>query len=126
LGAKIAVEEMPQVIAWALQGAERLAKNKHVLTSTSAHEECLNEWKNAKDSVFSFFHDEEEVERTHESSRVPHKTVYNSYTSWCYDNGFKSTGYQEFLKRSGRFIKCNVRFPGEQRSFAGLRLLRQF
>lgn len=126
LGAKIAAEEMPQVMAWALQGAERLARNKHVLTTTSSHEICLNEWKDAKDSVFSFFHDDDHIVICEESSRVPHKEVYDVYKSWCYDNGFRQTGYQEFLKRSGRIVKSNVRFPGEQRSFAGLRIVKKF
>lgn len=122
LGAKIAAEEMPQVLAWALVGAERLVKNKFVLSLTSTHEAALEKWKNTKDSVFCFLGDDEVVE-THPGERTPKKDVYAVYREWSMDMGVKAVGYHEFLERC-RLKYQEVKWHGERHCFADLRLVR--
>jgi P4 family phage/plasmid primase-like protien len=121
LGEKIAAEEMSQVLAWALQGAKRLAANNFTLSVTKAHDRSLEKWQNAKDSVYGFLHDDEAVERAEDGCRVPKKEVYKAYKDWCSEMGSKAVGYQEFLRRCGKQFN-EVKFPGENRSFAGMRL----
>ena len=48
LGARIAAEEMPQVLFWALQGATRLAENNFMLSLRDSHEValgCYEKWQ---------------------------------------------------------------------------------
>ncbi len=115
LGEKIVKEEMTQVMAWALEGAQRLIKNKFQLTETSQHVEELKKWQNAKDSVFSFLSDDEAVVIA-EDSGVEKQCLYKVYKHWCGENaGVKHVGRNEFYKR------VQIRFPNEKRSKSGRR-----
>jgi P4 family phage/plasmid primase-like protien len=120
LGAKIAAEELPQVLYWALQGAEKLTQNKFILPFTRSHETELEKWKNMKDSVFCFLGDDDVVEHA-TGSKTPKKYAFAAYRSWCEQMGIKAVGYHEFLNR------CDLKFrevkpSGGERCFAGMKL----
>jgi len=121
LGAKIAAEEMPQVLFWALQGATRLAENNFILSLTDSHEVALEKWKNTRDSVFCFLGDGEIVARV-PGSRTPKKEAYSVYRNWCLDMGVKAVGYHEFLERCGLKHK-EVKQSGQRRCFGDMQLM---
>ncbi len=122
LGKKISTKELPQILAWALEGAKRLIKNNFILSLTETHEKNMTKWKNSKDSVYAFLHDEDEVERD-KYSLTSKKEVFNTYKSWCGEMGYKFVGYQEFLTRCGKSFQP-AKIPGGKRCFKELRLVR--
>ena len=124
LGALIAEKELPQVLYWALQGAERLVKNKFVLPHTISHENALEKWKKLKDSVHCFLGDDEVVENV-PGSRTPKKVAYNTYRNWCKDMGVKAVACNEFKERCSLKFR-EVKRSGGPRCFADMKLNEAF
>ena len=122
LGAKIAEQELPQVLAWALIGAEKLAKNNFILPLTISHKKEMEKWRSLKDSVYSFLNDDDVVECT-PGSKTLKQDAFSAYRNWCGQIKQKAVGYHEFLQR------CNLKFSSGRFSdkdrrhcFGGMRL----
>ncbi|MBF0232494.1 MAG: bifunctional DNA primase/polymerase, partial [Desulfamplus sp.] len=116
LGEKIARHETPQVLAWAIEGALRLMKNRFVLTETPQHLEQMKQWKNAKDSVFSFLLDDE-VLVMDDTAGIEKQALYKLYSHWCRENaGVKAVGRNVFYER------VSLKFPETKISKSGRRV----
>ena len=109
LGAKIAEQELPSVLAWALIGAEKLAKNNFTLPLTKSHEKEMEKWRSLKDSVYSFLNDDDVVESL-PGSKTLKKDAFSAYRNWCGQIKQKPVGYHEFLQR------CNLKFSSGRMS----------
>lgn len=86
LADRIIKNEMPQIAAWALEGAQRLIKRGKFLTS-SAHDRLMNRWRNDSNSVLAFIH--EECDIGNQSYLVKRADFYSDYVSWCHGAGKK-------------------------------------
>lgn len=121
-GEKIAREEAPQVLAWALEGAKRLAGNGFQLTKTKAHNDLLDKWQVQKDSVYSFLFDEEEVCHSPDA-KVGKKELYEGYKRYCKESGVMSVGRNHFYERC--LTKVGEKKINGVRCFVGLDLTQQ-
>lgn len=120
LGSKIADKELPQVLAWALIGAEKLAQNNFILPLTKSHEDEMKKWQSFQNSVLCFLEDDDVVECI-PGSKTPKKYVYSVYRNWCMEMGLKSVRYQNFLKTvEDKFSEATR--SGGPRCFEGIRI----
>ncbi len=120
LGAVIAKEELPQVLAWAIIGAEKLVKNGFKLPLPASHDKEMKNWKALKDSVYGFLSDEDVVEDS-PGSRTSRKEVYAAYCAWCRQVGMPAEKYREFISRVDQTYP-KAKWSGEPQSFKNMRL----
>ena len=97
LAARIVREELAAILAWALEGAQRLVKRGH-FNITDAHRRHLAAWQRRTDSVMEFLHDAEvcvldEFELGLKCRRID---LYKGYGRWCIDAGRRAVGKQKF------------------------------
>ena len=105
LGRTVIERELPYVLAWALQGAARLAVNRR-LTASPVHDAALAKWQRAADSALSFLFDEAAVRLLRDepqrpspdplSWRVRPRALYKAYRAWCLDNGRRPMSAENF------------------------------
>lgn len=99
LAERIVQNELGAVLAWAMQGAQRLQKRGRFLV-TAMHTKLLGQWRRRTDSVLEFLHDSELVELainaaagvSVETFKWKRTDLYGEYVSWCYDAGRKPMG----------------------------------
>ena len=122
LGALIAEKESPQVLAWALLGADRLITNDFKLSLTKKHKKMMELWQVQKDSVYCFIYDDEEVE--HNTNVTTLKTgFYEAYRDYCGECGLKPVGRNNFYERCMTRLG-EVKIQGS-RHFTGVRLIEK-
>jgi putative DNA primase/helicase len=94
LGEKIIADELPGVLAWALDGANDLAQLGGCFVETRTNADVLNEWRGRTDSVRSWLSDREAVELERDESADGTRQVddywtrsqtelHRAYVSWC-------------------------------------------
>ena len=99
LGAKIAEEEMAQILAWAVEGARRLVKQNFVLTETQQHIDFMHTWQHTGDSVFNFLSDDEVV--IYQAGSCIKKTdFFEVYCEWCKRANVRAIGRTRFFERA--------------------------
>lgn len=99
LAERIVQSELGAVLAWAMEGAQRLQKRRRFLVTTM-HTKLLGKWRRRTDSVLEFLHDSERVELAInvaagvavEVFKWKRSCLYDEYVSWCYDAGRKPMG----------------------------------
>lgn len=98
LGSLIVEKELPHVLFWAIQGAERLAGNNFKLTLSSNHHKAMTEWKFKKDSVHAFINDGEVV--IHDAtSRIERQSFWRAYSIYCGDSKLHPVSKNNFYER---------------------------
>jgi putative DNA primase/helicase len=99
---RIVKNEMPVVIAWAMDGLRRLKRNKLRFTSTPQSQELLQQFENASSSLSEFF--DERWEKSTEP--YPATDFFEEYVQWCKDTGRRSMGNtrvgREIAERCGK------------------------
>lgn len=93
LDKKIISQELPGVLWWALEGAERLMR-AGAFTRSKEHEEVLEKWRNSSDSIAAFI--AEECSKTGEIIRGH---LFDAYTGWCEQEERKPYGKKTFFQR---------------------------
>ena len=77
--------DLPVILAWAVEGAQRLVRNGMVLTMGASHDAAISEWKGETDSGRAFA---EVARRPNERETIT--KVYQAYTAWCERSGRKA------------------------------------
>lgn len=77
--------DLPVILAWAVEGAQRLVRNGMVLTMGASHDDAISEWKGETDSGRAFA---EVARRPNERETIT--KVYQAYTAWCERSGRKA------------------------------------
>lgn len=98
LAARIVASEMSQILAWAMEGAQRLHRRGR-FEITETHRRHLAVWQRRTDSVMEFLHDDaactvDEFELF--AYRCKRSTFYEAYSSWCNLSGRKAIAKQKF------------------------------
>ena len=87
IGRKTATNEAELLLAFAVDGACRLMKQRH-FTRTHSGQRRLSEWIVESDLIAAFFEDEDVVEITgQKSDRYNAKDVYRVFRAWAQDVG---------------------------------------
>lgn len=113
-------EEFPGLLAFAVQGAVRLAQQGFRFTQSETHTKLLLRWRMAASSVIEFLHDDEvcllspEVECTQSD-------LFDGYRAWATRAGRKPIGRKSFADE----IDANGAAAGvaRRRGHAGARLI---
>lgn len=90
LADRIVEQELPGILAWALQGAIRLQARGHFLT-TSTHTRLMDQWRRRTDSVMEFLHDTEYCVLG-PSGTWKRSALYQGYLIWCKESSRKPLG----------------------------------
>ena len=113
LAKKIIANELSGVFNWVLDGLHRLLKQK-AFTTSSVIQEQQDTFKRESDSVAMFIYDEGYAPSI--DGYTPLKELYESYVSYCYDNGYhratnktvsgrlKNLGFGMERKGAGMFV----------------------
>lgn len=96
LHTKIIDNELAGVFNWALEGLNRLLKQKG-FSKCEAIELAREEYKIQSDSILTFLLDENYKPSTTKSK--PLKELYQEYSNFCHDNGYRRCGNKQFSKR---------------------------
>lgn len=102
LSQRLIDEDLPQILGWALEGIERLAKRGRFAPPRS-HERLLERWRVEHSSVLTFLTDEQAV-ALEADAVTPRSQVYERFKPWCKANERRSLGSHTFyaeLRRSG-------------------------
>jgi len=92
----IVEREMPQLLAFALQGAQRLMRHDR-FTPTAAHDRLLQKWRLSSSSVLEFMHDESACLLDAKSSCIQ-GDLFKAYRAWCDTSGRKPIGRNSFFE----------------------------
>lgn len=115
LAAEIVAEEGPQVLAWMIEGADRILREGLREPSSIAH--ATNHYRDEEDHISAFCTDR--VDRSPESAHSSGE-IYNCYTAWCKRNG------QSPLPQAALFRELRSRYPmvpekvGRNRGWKGI------
>lgn len=82
LGEKLK-NELPAIVAWALEGLVRLQKNNWTFTEPERAKANMEELRMTCSSVAEYLRDRFVVD---DESKKPFKEVYGEYADWCKDN----------------------------------------
>lgn len=98
--------ELPEIVAWALQGLKRLQENNYVFSTylSPACEKALQQFEDDSSSSVRFMREGYELyeksDTTPDSDRsyVIINTLYDDYKTWCLDVGKKAVNKYSFGK----------------------------
>lgn len=93
---KLIDRELPQILAWALRGAERLQRNGR-LTPSAEHDRLLRKWQVNASSVLEFLNDEA-VCALADGARTKQPDLYAAYGAWCEQAGRRRIGRNSFFE----------------------------
>jgi len=126
IGARLR-NELPGILNWALQGAERLMIFKH-LTFLDATKEIKEEYKRDSDSVYDYFKEHLIVTTDHDNA-ISIKVTYSKYVEWSRETGrfpvqqrtftkqLRVFGHDKLTDLSSEFLKRRDIFKETTRSF---------
>lgn len=96
LAEAISSSELPQILHWAVEGAQRLiAQNQYTETETQIR--IMNKWQVNSDSVLAFL--ESDSVTTGKSYSVIRRALYSAYRDWCEGEGRLPLGRKNFHDR---------------------------
>ena len=84
------------VLNWIIEGARRVLMQRKIIPSSECNEE-LSKFRTDNDSV-ALFIDENNYKKA-DYFKIHLKTLYNLYSEWCMENGFKRVTNKEMKKR---------------------------
>lgn len=93
---RIIEQELPQILNWFVQGAERLINRGHYELSKS-HEARIAEWQVANNSVVAFLLDDEAWTKGPGKETQP-SPAFAAYKGWCKYVNRKALGQKNFYK----------------------------
>jgi putative DNA primase/helicase len=112
--------ELPGVLHWALEGAERVARTLRYSHSRTS-DRVIEQWRKRSDAVAEFFDDPEVI--THRPDADEPKTaVYKRFKAWCRTVERKPMSAAEFYHRTELLGYRLKKIRGE-RCIEGVRLL---
>jgi putative DNA primase/helicase len=88
--------ELPAVAHWALEGASRVLAEG--FTESPMHEELMQRWRIASDSVAQFLQDSDVVS-IDKNKMALRGNVYRAFQDWCKDAGLCAVGKRKFFER---------------------------
>ncbi|MBT5934391.1 phage/plasmid primase, P4 family [Sulfurimonas sp.] len=96
---KIIANELPGVLNWAIEGLNRILKNKK-FSECAASEEALDTYKKESNSVAMMIEDECFVDgrKYDKDYRIPNKAIYNIYREYCAGSGMRALNKINFSK----------------------------
>ena len=88
LHTKIVANELPGILNWAIEGLNRILKNKK-FSECAAAKEALNTYKKESNSVAMMIEDEGFIDgrKDDKDYRIPNQTIYKIYRDYCLDSG---------------------------------------
>lgn len=90
------IEELPQITAWAIEGAKRLKANKFLFTKSNQAEKKKIEFQENISSAVLFFNERYDIGG--ELDFVITEQLYEEYIAWSEKRGKKSSSYYTFVK----------------------------
>lgn len=94
LADRIIKEEMPAIMAWALQGAKRLQDRGYFL-ETTVHRRMMDQWRRRTSSVLEFLLDPDECRiGPVDTNQCRRSAFYDAYSQWCRMSNRKPLGKQ--------------------------------
>jgi len=107
--------EKPGIMAWMIEGAERLVKNKFKFTKSKTALERKVEFETDMSSALIFMSDEYEVS-TNESDFMANEDLYMEYDLWCGRVGRRKMNLSNFFKDLSNVYKQDtvVRYSAEK------------
>ena len=96
---------MGVIVAWALEGAKRLKKNKFVFSKSELIDAKMEEFKENLSATILFF---KENYITSESNYIDDDELYESYKIWCAKRGKKVQNFYTFIKDIENNLKLGV------------------
>jgi P4 family phage/plasmid primase-like protien len=101
LATELAESARPAIVAWLVEGAERLIGN-HRYTLPSSHETALARWRLANNNI-ALFASERLVRATAERPEgahdwTPGSALYASYREWATDGGYRPVAANTFAR----------------------------
>ena len=99
LHTKIIANELPGVLNWAIEGLNRILKNKK-FSECAAAKEALDTYKKESNSVAMMIEDEGFVDghKDDKDYRIPNKSIYSIYRGYCLENGQRPLSNVNFSK----------------------------
>lgn len=96
---KIIADELPGVLNWAIEGLNRILKNKK-FSECAVAKEALDTYKKESNSVAMMIEDEGFVDghRDDKDYRIPNKSLYPIYRTYCIDSGMRPLSKVNFSK----------------------------
>jgi len=95
-------EELPQILHWAITGAQRVLKDG--FTATPSHKRLMRKWRHQSNTVLEFLNDSDTVELG--AGRIQRSEFYKPYSDWCHDSGRKPLGrYKAIEELSGSAVR---------------------
>ncbi|MDZ7750120.1 MAG: phage/plasmid primase, P4 family [Gammaproteobacteria bacterium] len=98
LAADIIRNELPGVLAWALEGAARVVAAGR-LTASRASDDALARWRTHTDAVAAFLDDAADIVRDDPGIWTRRSWLYARHREWCADSGRKVMSKTLFFER---------------------------
>jgi putative DNA primase/helicase len=94
LAEQIIRDELPAIMAWALQGAKRLQERGNFPT-TKAHNRLMDQWRRRTSTLMEFLQDDDEcLLGKGDQFSVRRSNFYEAYSRWCRDSNRRPLGKQ--------------------------------
>lgn len=93
--------ELPGIINWAMEGAQRLIKNNYVFSSCRAADEAMNDYQNNVSSVAMFVEENFEHTNKPDADFISINRLFGLYSIWCVRNKKKAFAKNTFIDELG-------------------------
>lgn len=115
LADRIARTEVPAIVSWALEGAQRVLRQGHYTTPSSAAA-ALDDWRRDADQVRGFVEERTSplAADAKKSMGTAANIVYDAYKAWALANGHKPLSSTTFGRRMG-LLKLKAESDGSVR-----------
>ena len=109
-------EELPAIVKWAIQGAQRLGKRNYQFSKSDQALSAMEDFQGDISSAILFFRENFKVDN---NNFISNKDLYNEYKMWCEEVGKKAMSKHNFGKdlhatfndlktKSGRDLEGNT------------------
>lgn len=113
-------QELSGLLNLALEGLERLEKQGH-FTANKTTDEAVEQYKKEIDNVETFL---EECCIVKDDAFTDKQRMYDEYSRWCFESGYKALGKYKFYNRiENKTSAVDYRPKGGKRYYKGIALL---
>ncbi|MBF0371298.1 MAG: hypothetical protein HQL52_17785 [Magnetococcales bacterium] len=104
---KIISKELPQILYWAMLGAQRVVQRGGRIKLSATHYHMIEEWKNKTSSIRDFLHDHNVV-RLGGTTKTRRSDLYERYKIWCLSSGYKPISRPGFGRELEQCIDLGI------------------
>lgn len=122
------LQELPQIVNWAIEGLHRLKDNSYNFTEIAAGNHYIEDYRKNSDTVFSFLSDEGYIITKDPNDKISKQYLLEKYYRYCQREERQSVSKRQFGERLEKItgFKETVAKYQDGKSYRAIRGIKEF